>query len=105
MKEGSGAATSPPDKKLLGGVSSAKDDMSEEDILPAIFSRATTCPARVVQADEDMMFRFDEDFHEEAAVGDRMAEGDGDDAAESGTCSEGLRPRADTLSGLFFLDE
>lgn len=78
------------------------DDLDFLQMQP--WARATTCPARCVQADEDLMFAFDEDFNEEVGAGSGAAAAAADD--DDDDCREGIsRGTSSTLSGLFFLDE
>lgn len=102
LPEVGGAAASPPELRSSGD-DFLQDDLSDDELeFPEFtqpWARATTCPGRVTQADEDLMFAFDEDFHEDA---ERAAEGSDD---ELGVSSEDLRSRSAALSGLFFLND
>lgn len=101
LSEVGGAPATTPDQRSSGDAF-LKDDLSDDELdFPATdsWARALTCPARVTQADDDLMFAFDEDFHEEAT--ERAVEGEADGPPDVGASSESLR----SLSGLFFLNE
>lgn len=79
------------------------DDDSLDFPTTQAWVRSQTCPARCIQADEDLMFAFDEDFDEEVEKAGPSAAGEGDD--DNGANLESQRQRDCCLLGLFFLDE
>lgn len=97
-----GAVTSPLVKRV-GGDSAVEGEDDDPCFPTQAWVRSQTCPARCVQADEDLMFAFDEDFDEEAEKAGPAAAAEGDD--DIGVAFESQRHRNCCLLGLFFLDE